>query len=380
MTALALRCSKLPLAFACPGSQRHGGTYGEIRIQTANEYAALGSAIHEVLASVVLSPTLESPDLRVVALKYKVDADELNRLVNYGLHAWRALAQYYPEPVTEQDVEFSTPSFALTGHFDVGSRGADWANILDWKSGYKQPDYYHQLMGYAWLVVSNFPEVTTVRATTVWLRDWSQETLVVTAEDLGKWEESLVARVVHWDGTYTAGAHCQYCPRFSTCPARQALVQSALTEIDASAPGGIVPAAAMPVIVQMYREGKLAVVKGLLTQIEEMIRGYISAVGPIDLGNGRELALVGENRDTIHPLPAWPILSEVLTNEELAPAIKIGKTAILAAVADKAPKGQKAKVKAALMAELEAAGAVSKQTIYKMRERKIEKEIANANA
>jgi hypothetical protein len=368
---MKLRCSKLPLAFACPGSIRPAE--GEILIEHANEYAALGSAVHEVLAGMVLASNGDGPDVRATAMKYGVDSDELARLVGYGLHAWRALAQYYPEPETEVDMEYPGETFLLSGHLDLASAGEDWVNFLDWKSGYKQPDYFHQLMGYARLVTAFFHNVKTVRATVVWLRDWTQETLSVTVADVAKWEADLIASVVNWDGVYSAGAHCQYCPRFAACPARQALVRSALVEIGEEGPA-VLPSA-MPAIVRMYREGKLSVVKGLLEQIDNIIRNYIQAVGPIDLGNGRELALAPEPRDTIDPIKAWPVMSEHLTNEQLAPAIKIGKTALLDAVADLAGKGQKGKAKAALMEELKVAGAVNSQTIYKMRERKIEKEV-----
>lgn len=366
---MRIRCSSLPLAFACPGSQRPAE--GETLIRIANDGAPLGSAVHEVLAAMVLATNGDGPDVRAVALKYGVDADELGRLVGYGLHAWRALAQYYPDPETEVPLVYETPRFTLTGHLDLAARGDGWANFLDYKSGYKQPDSFHQMMGYALLVQANF-DVPTIRATTVWLRDWSQETLLVTAQDVAAWEESLLERVIHWDGTYTAGAHCQYCPRFAACPARQALVRSALTEIMATPILDSLPPTAMPSIVRMYREGKLAVVKGLLNQIDDLIRDYIKALGPIDLGNGRELALVGENRDTIDPLKAWGVMSSHLSNEELAPCLKVAKTALLDAVGDKAPRGQKARAKDMLMRELTEAGAVTKTEIYKLRERKIE--------
>src|SRR5574337_1372338 len=325
-----LRCSSLPLAFQCPGSVR--SEPGEILIETANEGAPLGSAVHEVMAALVLSHNCDGPDVRAVAMKHGVDAEDLARLVAYGLHAWKALAQYYPDPSTEQELSYVTPAFTLTGHMDLHATGEKWANFLDWKSGSKQPDYFHQLMGYACLLFVAYPEITTVRATVVWLRDWNQETLLVTREDVGQWEDSLNERVIHWTGTYTAGAHCQFCPRFAACPARQALVRSALEEIQ---PGLCNPSPTdahpildpMPIIARLYREGKLSVVKNLLKQIDDMIHQHIEATGPIDLGNGRELALVPEPRDTIEPLKAWPIMSGYLSNEELAPCLEVGKTA-----------------------------------------------------
>lgn len=376
---MKLRCSKLPLAFKCPASVY--GDSDDILIEFAHEGGAMGSAVHAVLETLVRAGTFEVPDVRPVSLKFGVESEELTRLSTYGLHAWKALAQYFPSPQTEVELEDDD----LSGHIDVLSLGEDWANLADWKSSYKQPDYYDQIMGYAKLVFSNYPQVVQVKATLIWLRDWSQDTILITRDDVEAWVTTLQNRVFLWDGKYTAGAHCEYCPRFSTCPARQALVRSALAEIgaydsravSADADGVIavkvLTEAALPSIVQMYREGKLSIVKGLLKQIDDLIHTHIAATGPIDLGNGRELALVPENRDTIEPLKAWPVLTQYLETEELAGCVKIGKTAMLDAIGDKAGKGQKAKAKAQVMAELESANAVTKTEIMKLRERKIEK-------
>ncbi|HRU09759.1 MAG TPA: PD-(D/E)XK nuclease family protein [Thermoanaerobaculia bacterium] len=370
---MKLRCSSLPLAFRCPGSLRQDP--GELRIEIAHEAGALGSAVHAVLAEMVLNQNGEYPDVRLFALKYGVDADDLGRLVSYGSHAWRAVRDYYPNPSTEEHLAYETPSFALSGHLDVVALGSDWANFLDWKSGYKQPDYYAQLMGYATLLVASHPSVRQVKASIVWLRDWSQETVLITADDVLAWEDELTARIVRWDGRYTAGDHCQYCPRFATCPARQALVRSAITELREdvpavleAAPDGII----RPLFAALYTSGKLQLAKQILKRIDDLIRQDIAVHGALPLGNGRELALVGEPRDTIQPLPAWPILSGYLTQEELAGCVKIGKTALLDAIGDKAPKGKKAKTKDQVMAELKAAEAVTTETTYKLRERKEE--------
>lgn len=377
---MKLRCSTLPLAFACPGSIRPAE--GEVLIETANEGAPLGSAVHEVLAQLVTSPEGEYPDVRPFAMKHGTDADDLGRLVSYGSHAWRALAEYYPNPLTEQGLRYETPAFTLTGHLDLLSMADAWANFLDWKSGYKQPDYYHQFMGYALLLLAKYPHLAEIRATVVWLRDWSRDTMLVTPEDVGAWEDALNERVVHWNGTYTSGPHCQWCPRFAACPARQALVRSAIAEATGEGLGTLMhanyPVDLRPAFAAFYTSGKLQLAKQLLDRLDSLIRADIQANGALDLGNGRELALVPEPRDTIDPVKAWPVLSEHLTNEELAPAIKIGKTALLDAVGAKAGRGQKARAKAALMEELKAAEAVSTKTIHKLTERKKEESHAGA--
>jgi hypothetical protein len=373
---MKLRCSSLPLAFACPGSIRHAE--GEVLIEIANEAAPLGSAVHEVLAEAIRKPSAEHLDVRPVALKHGVDADDLERLTAYGLHAWRALQQFYPDPVMEQPLVYETPAFRLTGHPDLLSVGPDWANVADWKTGYKQADHFHQLMGYAALCFAAYPQIVHVNATTVWLRDWSRETIRITVEDLLQWEEVLTARVVHWSGTYTAGPHCQFCPRFAACPARQALVRSAIAEATGEGLGTLMhadyPVDLRPAFAAFYTSGKLQLAKQLLDRLDSLIRAELLASGPLDLGNGRELAMVPDPRDTIDPQKAWPVISRILTDEEIAPCLRIGKTALLDTVAAKAPRGHKGKAKTALMEELKVAEAVSTKTHHKLTERKIEKE------
>ncbi len=361
---MKMRCSSLPLAFACPGSLR--AEEGELRVVMAYEGGALGSAVHAALATLLTDPEDEI-DPRVYAMQHGADADEVGRLIAYGTHAWRALREYFPNPIIEAGMQIVQTDFELTGHPDVLSLGPTWANFLDWKSGYKQADYFHQLMGYSCLIFETHPEVEEVRATVVWLREWTKDTTLVTRRDAEDWMVRFLNEVVYWNGVYSAGSHCSFCSRFTTCPARQALVKSAVSEIEAiEAEPNITDA------VRLYREGKLSVMKRILSQVETMIRAHLEAAGPIDLGNGRELALAPEPRDKIDALKAWPVVSEALTNEELAPAIKILKTALLDAVADKAPRGRKAKDKTAMMEALKAAGAVATETIFRQVERKIE--------
>ena len=371
--SLKIRASSAPLAFLCPGSLR--SVEGEVRVSMSSEPARRGSGIHFMLSRMVNQSSEEGESAKTVSLKYGVDEEELSRLVSYGQHAWTALAEYFPNPVTEQELKCSTDDFELTGHIDLISMGDGWANFLDYKSGWKQPDYFDQMMAYCLLIFETYPEVQEVRATLVWLREWTRDTVLITRKDAEEWVAEFLNEVVYWNGLYSAGSHCSFCPRFTTCPARQALVRSAVQDIEAIETEPTILSA-----VTLYREGKLSVMKRILTQVETMIRAHLEAVGPIDLGNGRELALVPEPRDKIEPLAAWPIISEALTNEELAPAIKIGKTALLDAVADKAPRGRKGKVKAELMEALKAAEAVVSDTIWKQVERKIEPKPVQAPA
>jgi hypothetical protein len=370
-----LRCSALPLAFKCGGSLRPAE--GEVLIDPIEEGGQLGSAVHEALAHLV--GTGELPDVRPLALKYEVDSDEVGRLTFYGNLAWQQLRSAFPDPMTEQEVKIEIESdWILSGHIDVLSFSPEVAALVDWKSGYKQSDFYHQLMGYADLLflVSG---VQSVRCSIVWLREHMIETFTLIRPDSATWSLSLAREVLAWDGVYHPGEHCTLCRRFSSCPARIAMARAAIEEVGGPPLTDLLDVQEirvhMPAVATLYRTGKIALAKEVLDRINNLVRIYIKTVGPIPLDATTELALVEEPRDTIDPLKAWPIISKYLTDVEFAPAVKIGKTALLDAISAKAPKGQKGKAKTQLMEELKAAWAVTQTPIYKLKAQPIRKEL-----
>jgi len=369
-----LRCSALPLAFKCGGSLRPAE--GEVLIDPIEEGGQLGSAVHEALAHLVGTNTLL--DVRPLALKYEADPDEVGRLTYYGNLAWQQLRPAFPDPMVEQEVRKTANDWSLSGHIDVLSFTPEVAALIDWKSAFKESDFYAQIHGYANLLF-HVSGVKVVRCCLVWLRHQSIDTITIEREDTGIWEQSLKQQVLTWDGVYHPGDHCTYCRRFSSCPARIAMARAAIEE------GGGPPLTDLldvqdiqrhlPAVATLYRTGKIAVAKQVLKKIDEMIRAYIEVVGPIRLSDTVELALVEEPRDQIDPLKAWPIITKYLTDVEFAPAVKIGKTALLDAIALKAPRGKKAGAKTQLMEELKAAWAVSQTPIYKLKTQPIRKEL-----
>jgi len=368
-----LRCSALPLAFKCAGSLRPAE--GEVLIDPVEEGGQLGSAVHEALAHLVSTNTLL--DVRPLALKYETDPDEVGRLTYYGNIAWQQLRPAFPDPMVEQEVNVEGDQ-PLTGHMDVLSYTAEVAAILDWKSGYKQSDFYHQLMGYAQLLF-RVSGMQTVRCSVVWLREQTIETFTVSRDEGAAWAESLDKQVIAWDGVYHPGEHCTFCRRFSSCPARMAMARAAIEEIGGPPLTDLLDVqeirAHMPAVATLYRTGKIALANKVLDRINNLVRLYIKTVGPIPLDATTELALVEEPRDQIDPLKAWPIITKYLTDVEFAPAVKIGKTALLDAIALKAGKGKGAGAKRQLMEELKAAWAVTNVPVFKMKERPIQKEL-----
>lgn len=365
------RCSSLPLLMNCPAAAHPAE--GEVLVDSVNPAATMGVAVHDVMACEIVPRGSVSPDdLEHYTLKHGVDPDELGVLVWFGTQVWKKIHQYFRGALIER--EMCTPfdhHFTLTGHKDVGGVDLDsnTASVCDWKTGRVDRDHYHQMAGYAWLTMLENPLAKRIVTVVVWLRDQTYEVLEWTPEELDRWADEFVDTVVNWDGTYHPGPHCTYCPRLNSCPARHAMVRSAITELMGPDEG---PADLAECGVKGVRMAKLITAK--CDEFIETVRAHVTTNGPLPDGEGRELWLRPEFKDTIDAEKAWPVITEHLTQDEFAPAIAVRKTALLKAVGNKAERGQKGTAKKAFLASLEKVGAVSTQEIHKLVERRVQKE------
>ena len=80
------------------------------------------------------------------------------------------------------------------------------------------------------------------------------------------------------------------------------------------------------------------------------------------------MALVLFNVRVMYASTKW------LTEDQLAPAFKVRKGALLDAVRAQAPRGKKGKAAKDIMAELREAGAVSTKTKHVLKERAVEQD------
>jgi hypothetical protein len=90
------------------------------------------------------------------------------------------------------------------------------------------------------------------------------------------------------------------------------------------------------------------------------------------VGGGRKLALVPTNKRVLDVSKARPVLAKHLSGDELDRATTISASAVDDIAAAKAPKGKGAATLRAIRADLEAAGALSINTIHQMKETKAE--------
>jgi len=317
---IALRCSGLPLLFACPQSANDS-----LRVGTVNEAANVGSACHEAMTSIVFG---YDPGLDGISDRWTVDRDELGRLAWYGRKAWAELAPGFAAPESEVSVALAGDGFDLTGHIDLqgGDDGRSVA-ILDWKTGRLDGDYYHQLAGYAACKIlgEGYEEV---RASVIWLRDQDVETYVFTRRDIEAWILRLVSVLSQRTGEYRLGGQCGYCPRSHSCPAVKAAARASIavfqgSDLAAEAVGATLDGLAPAQRVALYRQAKL---------LERLTAGALSAIrlnviqsgGVLDGGDGTELRIVEENgRREIDTLKAWPVLIRLLGDDQAADVISI---------------------------------------------------------
>ena len=363
------RCSSLPLLFACGGSQgtERDEDSGPLMVDTAGEPAAMGSCVHDVLAAMVDKGENKLPPYQPFADSHGVtNLDELGMLAWYGLKAWDELGDYFPNPMTEVPLDcwMQDPDGAkLTGHMDVYQPGNEWSYVLDWKSGRLDSDHYHQMAGYAKLAMGDSNPSKGVKVVVVMLRDQTYRVYSFTRGSLVDWSAKFVSDIIEWDGRFTVGEHCRFCPRSMDCPARTAMVRSTITDI--MAPGTPHTELAPCDLLDLYQRAK--VVGAAIDQYKEFMRTYVRINGPVEDARGRSLGLHDKSRSSIDARKAWPVVRGYLTDDEMAPAVKIQKTDLMKAVSAKAERGQKGKVKAALMQQLQDAGAVSETTYQELR-------------
>lgn len=377
---LKLRASAAPLNMICPASAHP--QEGEVLLDSINPAGIMGTAAHEALRS--LPETGDFSQQRIIEIcedenLTPAQGQEISMLCWAGKRWWDKFGNALPFSTAEYAIKRKLNEDAeLSGHMDVLSLDdmdkPTVAQVPDWKSTRLDLNYTHQMLCYALLVCLKWPSIQRVTTAAVFLRDdtmsvreWTRQQVV---EFRGQYEE----RVVNWNGqSYTAGGHCSYCRRFVNCPALKEMNRSSIDQL------GLVPVqdAALPMspaTVDMYQR-----VKALSTVIDrfnEMVRATVEqAGGELPGSSGQSLKLVPSSKPHIDAKKAWPVIlgfHEIapvspISNDDLAPAVEIGKGKLLDIVAEHATKGQKGKVKAAMTEALEQAGALTKKEFSVLR-------------
>ena len=358
-----IRCSSLPLLFACGRSRVDGENIFEHDIQAGRE----GTAAHEMIRA-HFQGTLTGESAKNICAFHGVEPAACWPLVNKAKAIVEELGLGVPDAMEEE-----LSDGVLSGHPDAEWMGSEAVWIGDWKSSRLDLNYFHQLMGYAKLRIK---EIRAARngchLFVAWLRDGTVERYHVTADDVeawaGKLEEARVS-TTHPVAQYVTGSHCSHCDRRTDCPAQREDMRQALAVIDEVFAIDVTTMDAA-MVAKVHR--KLKMIASIKDAWDGALRNRIREFGPVDCGDGYQLALVPEKgKRDIDTLKAWPVLEARLTDEELAPCLKIGVTALQDAIATKAQKVKPrsgAEAKRQLWAALEEAKAVTQGTVEKLKE------------
>lgn len=363
-----VRASSLPLAFTCPGSLRTGA----MTIEGANPAGDIGTAAHDCMAQFVAGAAFGELDYAAIARRHGVEESDLRPLAWYGSRAWYELAPSMPGAVAELALEADLIAddhtiTTVTGHIDAVAVSDDVAACVDWKSGRKDKNHYHQVMGYCALVFDDQPGIDRIHASVVWLRAQEIETMTITRADAGAWCRRLLAEVVNWSGRYTTGAHCVYCPRSHDCPAVVASQRRDIEVIE-QWPGGLSNldaglASLEPADrVEMWRRAKA--ITAVCARVVEAVRANVAlSGGTLDAGDGHVLRITEESAGRkLDTAAAWTILQDALSDDELASCVDVRISKVESIVAKNAGRGQGATAKKVLSEKLEAANAVTRNT------------------
>lgn len=274
----------------------------------------------------------------------------------------------------------------LTGHVDAISVQGDRAHILDHKTGRKDSDYSQQARGYCALVLLSDHKLTSASCTVLWIRDQEVECYTMDRAGLYEWLGQLQQEVVEWTGTYRPGAHCHYCPRSHECPAANALARRDFAIVaDRDLPGRIEDGPTLREMIQREPDKIVALLEraDLAAKVAERVRAAIKEevirAGDI-VGGGKRLTLQRKERRHLNVLQAFPILQEKLEDTEMAEVIDISLPKAAELVGKKAGKGNGARAKRELEAELAQAGAIETSTTVSLVVRRDVPALAKADA
>lgn len=356
---MRLRCSSLPLFLKC--GQSIGGL---LNVNEWHQESNLGTAVHAALARHLSGVPV---DVAAIALLYGVDEGEMGYLYSQGLRAWAEIepkgGKVFPEISFALVDEGSSVHVTGTADVVVELEGGG-LEVVDWKTGRRDADCREQVLGYCALALDSYRHAEWVTARVVWLRTLEAEIYTLRRSELDLWKTRLALQVQ--DLAYRPGPHCTHCPRRYECEARIQMSTAALAVLG-SERGKLLRALPPDEQVNLYRRAKdvIDLAYRVIDQVKEL-----AGEAPI-VGHGVRLEMVDEQRRSLNAAAAWPTLQEHLSENALADAVSVSITKVQDAVAAGAPKGQGASRKRALMAALEAAGAVGSTTIRKLTERRV---------
>ena len=357
----SIRCSSLPLVSACAAASIPPA----VRIEPPRGPADLGSAFHDCMAAVVSG---QPYDLDTIANLWHVDPEQLRPMVGWARARWAdTFAEMFPAASVEVPMSYCDDDLTLTGHSDIGSVLPSEIRVGDWKTGWLDVDPIDQLRGYAFLSLmahSELPDIDSVYVLKIDVRHQYAEPRRFHRAELLDWWTWLKSHAKETT-LYRPGPHCGRCPRALECPAHATalrhLSQSLVTATPTDSLRGASP-------------DDLAQTVLLARMFEKRIEAFLkSAKAHVEAHGGQfgPLFLRDENRPWIDVARAWDVLTDALGQDTLRDLLSDSKGDLLDAFAANAPPRGKGAAKQALIARLEEAGALVRNTIQKLEVRNV---------
>lgn len=396
MPTISVRGSSLPTLARCSAQLTLEG----VRIDSDNDAALLGTVVHEACGWVVQGKSDWRRRLKTLASATGLDhktAEEAEILTAVFAQGWdeQFAAEHHEHPSLEPhltavfDENGDDPdslTVTLSGHIDILTvfPNLGTAVIDDIKTSREERDYWDQGHGYAALVFANHIHVQTVTVRFIFLRDGTTETMTVSRADSHLWVERVLFGTIMADrDTFKPGKACTYCPAKAECPGRSGFIRSTTEALVSE------PSLASKVLAALNSDeprtaelgaavqdtlARCKVIKAAIDDFEKSVRANIEELGPLPIGDDKELAITQTERRVLDAEKAWPVMQEFLDDDQIATVVDIPVSKLEDRVAEYRPEGAKKKhIIDELNAQLAAAGAVSKVPFQrKLTTRKIE--------
>ena len=318
--------------------------------------SAHGRAVHEFLRRVADGLTVQQALEHVDEKHHEAClAIDLSLVPHSQVGAWSAEVAYalHTETLTARALQVEDRQYPaldpgeVAGTADLVGLDADGetVTVLDVKTGRRwlgRPEQHLQLVAYA---VAAALAHGRSRARVGWLfvrEDEETPRLVMGELDEfaladGAWRVRDVVQSAQWVKDTAAvephlGEHCRYCPAYRSCPARLSLVAPFLSndlDVAGKAVGGTmmtIKAEDIPLALERTRA-----VIDLAERVKKELEDAVRACGGVDLPDGRRLAEVRVERESIDPEKAEQALLSIFGAPGAA-AIEVRKTVTKAAI------------------------------------------------
>lgn len=365
-----IRCSALPRIISCPASMIEP----EVRINTDSAAAQMGTAFHAFMAAHIDGPNGESPEYylrQTMGEPSDEQVDEAYFLARRGQVIWDTFAAELQNVRTELAMETVLANGArLSGHLDViGCRGGDEADrvIIDWKTGRSERSFRNQLLGYALLdyTTNGLQPDVRYKIITAYPRYGNWDVDEIEAGEIMAFAERLddICKVPPAARNHAPSVYnCQYCPRAHECPARNALIKSALAAF--TDPKTTIMNSRDRLIAAFPKYKALTKV---VDEFKEALRFEIEAHGPLDLEDGTKLSFKEYERETIlYSNKMMDLCNAAADGLDWNAILTVKSKALFDAVGKAAGRGKGKAAKEAMNSILKESGCIETKTYTRM--------------